>query len=348
MAEVCTCGKPRVELPNGRTVCTNPKHPATSTPLAKLAPAVVDEPAAPAAPAKPARKRKAQEPAELHPSLVAVMQPRGKAYKAPKVVEPEPEPTYTIVGIDLAAEPEPDPVETAVAQALIEDPDLVVIPVPAAGTPEAAALQTREGWMLRAVDVMRPWFPDGHTVPQVRISFGWPGGRGSKAGVRGQCWYTTDDSLPAIFISPDQTDEATVLGIILHELVHASGQSNHTPSGFGKVAGPLGFMPKWTSSENKTEELTAKLAELAAQLGPMDHARVNNAQGLYGTSAARPPVQSTRMLKLTCQEQHDNGDLDGYLVRTTSKWIAAGLPLCPEGHDMVLTEADGTTGRLPR
>lgn len=211
---------------------------------------------------------------------------------------------------------------------------------PEATTSGAAVVgTTREAWMLRAVEAMRSWLPDGNVVPDVRISFGWPGGRGSKKGVRGQCWYATDDEVPAIFVSPDQNDPIVVLGIILHEMVHASGQRQHNPGGFGKVAGPMGFTKSFTTSENKTPELLARLTDLAAELGPMDHARVNAAGGLYGTGAQRPPVQSTRMVKLTCPD-------DGYTVRTTRKWIEVGLPTCPCGEDMV-ADQDGLDALAP-
>ena len=39
--------------------------------------------------------------------------------------------------------------------------------------------------------------------------------------------------------------------------------------------------------------------------------------------------QTTRMLKLECPD-------DGYIVRTTQKWIDVGLPTCPCGTEMEL------------
>jgi len=39
--------------------------------------------------------------------------------------------------------------------------------------------------------------------------------------------------------------------------------------------------------------------------------------------------QTTRMLKVECPA-------DGYIVRTTQKWIDLGLPTCPCGEEMEL------------
>lgn len=189
---------------------------------------------------------------------------------------------------------------------------------------------TREGWMLRAIAAVTPLLAEAtdDPIPPVRVSFGWPGGRGNRKGVRGQCWHpaTVDDGVPAIFISPDQSDTTLIVGILLHEMNHAVGHFEHRGA-FATTAKALGYTAPYTDSANRTPELTAKLEAIAADLGPLKHAAVNQRVGHLGTGTTRPPVQTTRMIKLTCPE-------DGYLVRTTAKWIEVGLPACPEGHTM--------------
>lgn len=186
---------------------------------------------------------------------------------------------------------------------------------------------TREAWMLAAVEAMRSWFVEvGAEVGTVRISIGWAGGRSAKGkGIRGQCWasHTVADGIPAIFVTPDQSDPIIILGIVLHEMNHAADNclSGHRGT-FAKTAKALGFVAPWTSSEGKTPELVERLTALLADLGTFPHGAINDkAHGLTGLSPARPPIQTTRMLKIVCEA-------DGYTVRTTQKWIDLGLPAC--------------------
>lgn len=181
--------------------------------------------------------------------------------------------------------------------------------------------ETREEWMIRAANAMRPWFPEDATVPPVRVSVGWPAGRGSSRLI-GQCWYSTDDSVPALFVSPALNAESAVLDTLLHEMVHAAVGAGQGHKGkFVTVAKALGFTKPWRSTPC-SPELQERIALLAAALGPFPHARVSKA-----SPGQRPEVQSTRMLKVVCDE-------DGYMVRTTRKWLDVGLPTCPDGHEM--------------
>lgn len=207
----------------------------------------------------------------------------------------------------------------------------------AAEAETAIDVYTREAWMGRAVDAMRPWFAEhGLTVPPVRVSIGWPGGRGSRANSLGQCWDPTvvGDKVPAIFVSPVQGDPVEVLETIGHELIHAAGHMHHRAP-FQKVARTMGYMNggKTKSSRAESPDLYARLDALAADLGPFGHspitpsrdgeAKVDPLTGL----PLNPNTQSTRMLKVACP-------VDGYTVRTTRKWLAVGQPMCPDGHAM--------------
>lgn len=185
--------------------------------------------------------------------------------------------------------------------------------------------KTREAWLGQAVTKMHPWFrAQDVELPAVRVSIGWPGGRGNKQGVIGQCWGSAavKDGRPAIFISPalSEDDPARILDVLVHELVHAAGHHGHR-SGFARLARSLGLVAPWTAT-SASSDLSDRLVKMAAKLGPFGHASVNAGQGLAGSGPARPPVQSTRMLKLSCEEC-------GYTLRTTSKWIAVGIPSCP-------------------
>jgi hypothetical protein len=67
-------------------------------------------------------------------------------------------------------------------------------------------------------------------------------------------------------------------------------------------------------------DLEERLNDLIQKHGPYPHATLD--QTLSGKKK-----QSTRMLKLECPAC-------GYTVRTTAKWIEAGLPTCPCGEEM--------------
>lgn len=191
----------------------------------------------------------------------------------------------------------------------------------------SAADQNREAWLTTAARALAEWFSEieDAEVPPFRVSVGWPGGRGPKSSVRGQCWPTcsAEDGVAQIFISPTQVDTETTLGILLHEMIHAVDDcaSGHRGN-FVRIAKALGFVSKYTSSTNRTDELTERLQGLAERLGDFPSAAI-----VTGRAADTPAKQGTRMLKVVCPE-------DGYTLRTTQKWLDMGLPTCPCGAEM--------------
>lgn len=194
------------------------------------------------------------------------------------------------------------------------------------------AVKTREQWLNQAVTSLRPAFKRaGVDVPEVRVSVGWPGGRGNKQGVIGQCWmsHAVADGKPAIFISPVLSEQKPerILDVLVHELIHAAGNPGHR-GGFVKAGKALGLVEPWTAT-SASDPLKDQLLKLAKKLGPFGHATISAGHGLLGAGPGpeQPPVQSTRMLKVVCEE-------DGYTIRTTRKWLAVGNPSCPDGHEM--------------
>lgn len=184
---------------------------------------------------------------------------------------------------------------------------------------------SREAWLEAAVEHLRIDFTEaGFPVPEkVRVSVGWPGGRGKKAGVIGQCWPQSmaTDSLHAIFISPVLTDPIRVLGVLVHELVHASVEKGTQHKGsFVKAAKHIGLTPKWTAT-GESPELVERLTIIAGILGDYNHGGLTN--------LGRQAVQTTRMLKVECPEC-------GCILRMTEKWLTeAGVPTCGCGTEMV-------------
>jgi hypothetical protein len=213
---------------------------------------------------------------------------------------------------------------------------------------------TREEWLHHAIEALRPKFAEiEFPLPEkihVSVGFGY-GAKRESATILGQCWPTTlsEDGLNHIFISPEMDDEARVLDVLIHELVHAADNCRNGHKGaFAKAAKKLGLTGKMTSTV-ATPELAETLRELAKAIGPYTHAKLytmgapirpkedpkdapEEPEEPEGPSApSGPKKQGTRMIKVQCSAECECG---GYVVRTTAKWIEVGMPVCPFGTVM--------------
>lgn len=189
--------------------------------------------------------------------------------------------------------------------------------------------ETREAWLGAAALQIADRILYEEDVPELRISVGFPGGRANRQKIVGQCWSTKSaaDGVNQIFMSPIRGEDETqhVLGTLAHEMIHAIDdcESGHRGN-FTRIAKQVGFVPKLTSADNRSEELNALLDEIAEIVGPFPHATLAPS----ARAADEPKKQTTRMLKVECPDC-------GYTVRTTQKWIDFGLPTCVCGGEMV-------------
>ncbi|OYV24709.1 MAG: hypothetical protein B7W99_00855 [Rhodospirillales bacterium 20-58-10] len=184
--------------------------------------------------------------------------------------------------------------------------------------------QSREAWLRAATDALRAHYQTaGYPLPHdVRFSIGFPS-TGRKGRAIGEHWHSvaSADAHHEIFIRADQADPVQVLGILTHELVHAA-----VPLGSGhgrvfkKAALAVGLEGRMRHALPGAV-LSARLAEIAAELGPLPHAALNLDQ--QGDDS--PKKQGTRLLKAECQTA-----ACGYTVRITRKWLdRLGAPCCP-------------------
>lgn len=185
---------------------------------------------------------------------------------------------------------------------------------------------TRESWLVAAIaELAADVFAAADvTLPTVRVSVGWPGGRGKKNHVIGQCWASAaaGDAVPQLFISPVLDDASRVLDVLAHELVHAVDDCQNGHKGaFAKIAKAIGLTGKMTATV-AGDELKPKLDAIVTKLGAYPHA------ALVAGAKQGEPKQGTRMLKIGCPEC-------GYTARTTAKWLAVGLPTCACGTPMM-------------
>ena len=85
--------------------------------------------------------------------------------------------------------------------------------------------ETREGWLQQAAGILNDklFAGSGHDLPKLmQVSCGWPRGGGDNT--IGQCFSPTCSANEAteIFVSPRLADPITVLGTLLHEMIHAA------------------------------------------------------------------------------------------------------------------------------
>jgi hypothetical protein len=196
---------------------------------------------------------------------------------------------------------------------------------------------TREAWLRAAADQLRPYFQSlEYPLPEkIRFAIAFPstGRRGNRIG---ECWPSSasEDGFFEIIIRADLADPVEVLGVLVHELTHAALPKNamHGKE-FRAAATKIGLTGKMVHAM-PGELLQKHLADLAAKLGPLPHARLDIKLGLTGRSddaddednpADVLKKQRARLLKAQCKDQEC-----GYTVRVTSKWVVdVGAPHCP-------------------
>jgi hypothetical protein len=117
-----------------------------------------------------------------------------------------------------------------------------------------------------------------------------------------------------VFISPRLTDSVTILGVLIHELIHAAvGTKAKHGKLFKQPAVAVGLEGKMTAT-TVGEALRETFKQWIAEHGDYPAG---------GLNLNERKKQTTRMLKCDCE-------LCGYTVRTAAKWLAEyGPPLCP-------------------
>ena len=184
----------------------------------------------------------------------------------------------------------------------------------------------REQWLQDAVEHITPVFKQrtGLGLPDVHVSVGWPSTRGLSAKRRtvGQCWPTQEHGAQ-IFISPLLDDAFDVLADLVHELVHALHPDSGHRGDFVASARSMGLIKPWTAT-SAGEDLEPVLTNLIGELGEFPHSKIEP-----GSPKLKP--QTTRQRKAECPEC-------GYVARISRKWLDIGLPTCPCGTEMEVSE----------
>jgi hypothetical protein len=225
-----------------------------------------------------------------------------------------------------ASEPKTAKAEPKKAKAKASKPRAPKVSEPA---PEPQALTVtgtsaeRHAWLEDAAAFARDIVnAAGATLPEpvqvhdrLRVSVSWPFGTRKAIG---QCWHAeaSGDGSREVFISPALEDSVKIVGVLVHELCHASldKEAKHGAP-FKRLATACGLCGKMTATE-EGPELTAAIQAWV------------KARGDYPCKALDPAgigrkVQTSRLLKCECPTC-------GYVARITRQWIeTAGLPICP-------------------
>jgi hypothetical protein len=188
--------------------------------------------------------------------------------------------------------------------------------------------QTREDWLAQAVNELRPVFSAlNHPLPaNIRVACGFPSSnaRSAKNRAVGEHWSAkaSADQHHEILISPVVDDVFRVLGILVHELAHASTDGDGHKGRFPALVKALSLEGKPTAT-TEGAKFKAEYLPLLEDLGVYPHAALN-----AGTNRK---TQGTRMLKAACPHC-------GYTVRLSAKWASVGLPECPvDGAELILS-----------
>lgn len=156
---------------------------------------------------------------------------------------------------------------------------------------------TREAWLNDAVGLLAPAIEMAAdaTLPPVHVSIGFPS-RGATSRARrriGECWNASAvaDGKPAILLSPVLSEPVEILGVLVHELIHAALPAAGHRAPFKRAADRIGLEGKPTAT-TIGPALRGQLEAIYARLGPLPHAAI--------TPALQNKKQGTRLRLWEC------------------------------------------------
>lgn len=206
----------------------------------------------------------------------------------------------------------------------------------------------REQWLLEAVEMVDSYFTvRKYDIPDnVRVACGFPskGGLNPKRKRLGECWQSvaTADGSRQIFITPLLDDASEVLGVLIHELLHAClpDDVKHGPD-FKEGMKALGLEGKATAT-TVSFELQKKIDEWVEKLGEYPNTGIIP---VLKDKKTRPKSS----FKLFCPEKRnctkacmiaDTEKEEDYIIKAHKKYLAKGFPKCPCDHEMEMEPED--------
>jgi hypothetical protein len=199
-------------------------------------------------------------------------------------------------------------------------------------------LPTRDVWLQHATNALRPLFQThGLALPdniRFAIAFTSTGRRGKQPG---ETWHSgaSADGAFEVILRADLAEPATVLGVLVRQLVHAAlpAEESHGKR-YKQAANQIGLQGKMREAV-PNPYLQERLERLATELPPLPHAALD----INWKALDRPRKQTTRMLKVECASLGDGQDPCGYTIRLSAKWASLGA-VCPKHGPMEIAKPE--------
>jgi hypothetical protein len=211
------------------------------------------------------------------------------------------------------------------------EPTPAPVPVPDA----APKYTTREEWLVAAVNALRPMFSElDKPIPDTLQVSASPI-RSKAIGLAYDKGSSYDGTTRTIVICASLTEplhRGGVLPTLVHELVHAAvGNEHGHRAPFKRVALALGLQGKMTATV-AGDELLAKLAPIAADLGAYPH--VGHKKNRKAATAPTPE-------KNKCSIRFKSIEVEEYRVQMSVKHFEEfGAPFDPWGNEMIPARAE--------
>lgn len=186
--------------------------------------------------------------------------------------------------------------------------------------------KTRESWLLAAAKKLEAVLAiHGAAMPdRYAVSCGFPKGVSGK--YIGQCFSRdcTQDETVHIFVCPTLGDPEKILGVLLHEMIHAAvGVECGHRGAFRALARSVGLAGPMTATHvPKESDLHEVVGEISERLGPYPHSP------LMKTAANRRPPAGGWV-------KFQSKNADDYILRVSPKALEEhGAPRDPWGDEM--------------
>jgi len=195
-------------------------------------------------------------------------------------------------------------------------------------------MQTREDWLLRAVEELRKLFDevDLKLPDEVKVSCGFPSTRGLN-GRLGESWAASasKDGLHQVFVTPLLYDSVKVLEVLTHELVHCSLPEDTKHGKAFKAAMTKVGLEGPAKATYASPGLLIRLEDIAEELGAYPNAGID-------PKDKERKKQTTRMLKLICGSNTEHKQ--DIILRGTKKALEFGSPICACGKEFKIEEME--------
>jgi len=180
--------------------------------------------------------------------------------------------------------------------------------------------RTIRGFKVKPLNLKSVQFNMAYSPNQRVKAHAHNGGVDVKLGHIGQCHYdyrVGDDKFGTeIFITPNLTNQVQIVGVLIHEMIHAITKGHGHKNAFRWVAVDVGLEGMMTATSVGVG-LKKEIKKWIQKYGRMPHKKwIPNTRG----------KQTTRMLKVFCP--------CGIIVRQSRTSINNyGTPFCPECHE---------------